>query len=300
MRALVTGAAGFLGSHLVEHLTKNGWDVIGLDNLKWSTRKVGDLTIGDVRTYEFVDRMVRDVDIVYHLAAQINVDYGNKHAKETSEINIKGTLNILEACRKHQKKLIFASSSEVYGTAQTEKISETHPTDCQSVYAATKLAGDRLCKAYRDTWGVDARILRSFNAFGRYQRPDSYGGVIAIFVQRALAGKPPVIFGDGLQERDYLSVLDVVRGYELITQVDPGGPLNIGTGRTITINQLAKLVQKYTNCPDPIHIDARPGEVRRLCADTTKAKSLGWKPTITFEQGLKDYIKWAKETRTTS
>lgn len=294
-RALITGNCGFIGSALQKKMEHDGWEIIGLDNLRWSTVTMKNTVIGDVRDKRLVDLLVGQADEVYHLAAQINVDYSNKFPYETTDINIQGTLNVLEACKKHGKKLIFASTSEVYGTSQTEQISETHPTDCQSVYAASKLAGDRLCKSYADTWGVDARILRNFNTFGSGQRFDGYGGVIAIFVDRALHNKPPIIFGDGLQERDYMEVSDAVSGYELIASSGrPGEPINIGTGRTISINHLASLIVKYTDCPKPIHVEPRPGEVRRLCADITKAKKLGFEPKTNFEENLKKYIEWRK------
>jgi len=296
MKILVTGGAGFIGSHLMEFLEDKGYEVIGLDNLQWSTRQMKNMVIGDIRDIELVDFLVSKIDEVYHLAAQINVDYGNEHPHETYDINVGGTLNILEACRKYGKRMIYASISEVYGSARTEKISEEHPLDAQSVYAASKLAADRLCKAYSDTYGTDVRILRNFNTFGNYQRYNSYGGVIAIFVDRALHNKPPIINGDGKQERDYIHITDALRGYELIAEKGKRGqPINIGTGKSISINEIARLVQRFTGCPQPIHTDARPGEVRRLCADITKAKSIGFIPKTQFETNLEDYIKWRKK-----
>lgn len=290
-RALITGAAGFVGSHLQEKLEKDGWEVIGLDNLKWSTRKLHNLVIGDVRDEQLVDFLVSQVDEVYHLAAQINVDYGNEHPKETADININGTLNVLEAAKKHNKKVIFASTSEVYGSAQTDKISEKHPLDAQGIYAASKVGADRLCKAYHDAFGTDVRILRNFNIFGPGQRFDSYGGVIAIFVHRALHNKPPIIYGDGEQERDYIWIDDALAGYELVaTSGRPGDPINIATGETVTINKLAQLISDYTGCPPPIHTTARPGEVRRLCGDISKAQKLGFQPLTNLEKNLYNYI----------
>jgi len=296
MRALLTGGAGFIGSHLGQFLEGRGYEVIYLDNLRWSTRTPHNCIVGDVRDKELVNWLVSQSDEIFHLAAQISVDYGNDHPDETVDINVKGTLNLLEACKTFGKRMIYASSSEVYGTAQTDKISEKHPTDAQSIYAASKLAGDRLCKSYADTFQVDVRILRNFNTFGTYQRFDSYGGVIAIFTDRALHGKAPIIFGDGEQERDYIWITDAVRGYELIAEKGiPGQPINIGSGTTITVNEIARLVQKFTGCPDAIHTKARPGEVRRLCADTTLAQSLGFQPVTRFEDNLKTYIDWRKQ-----
>ena len=193
-RVLITGNCGFIGSHLQEKMERDGYEVLGLDNQKWSTRSMHNTVIGDVRDARSVDFLVSQVDEVYHLAAIINVDYANDHSHETIEVNVGGTVNILEACKKYKKRLIFASTSEVYGSCQTDKISENHPLDAQSIYAASKVSADRLCKAYFDTFSVDVRILRNFNTFGKWQRPDSYGGVIAIFVNRALHGKSPPLF----------------------------------------------------------------------------------------------------------
>lgn len=295
MRCLLTGCDGFIGSHLYLYLKERGYEVIGIDNRKWCTRPVGDI-IDDVLNKDLVDFLVKQVDEVYHLAAQINVDYGNENPEETIEINIGGTTNILEACKKYNKPLIYASTSEIYGTAQKEKITEEHPLDAQSVYAASKLGADRLCKAYADTFNVDARILRNFNTFGPHQRFDSYGGVIAIFVDRALHNKPPIIYGDGEQERDYIWIDDALKGYELIAEMgERGKPINIGSGRTVSINRIAELVRAYTGCPKPQHTKPRPGEVRRLCADTTKAQKLGFKPGTNFEEHLYKYVEWKKE-----
>lgn len=295
-RVLITGAAGFIGSHMAEKMTKDGWEVVGLDNLKWYSRIPRNTVVGDVRDTQLVDNLVSIVDEVRHLAAQINVDYGNEHPQETVDININGTINVLEACKKHKKPLIFASTSEVYGTAQTASISEVHPLDASSVYAASKVGADRLCKAYRDAFGLDVKILRNFNTFGHFQRRDSYGGVIAIFVERALHNQPPIIYGDGEQERDYIWIDDALRGYELIAEMgQPGVPINIGSGQAISINRIAELVQKFTGCPDPIHVAPRPGEVRRLCADTTLANSLGFKCQTSFEENLEEYINWRRK-----
>lgn len=294
-RVLITGAAGFLGSHLQEKWEKDGYEVIGLDNLRWSTRQLHNLVIGDILDKRLVDFLVQQVDEVYHLAAQISVPWSNEHPDDTVDINVKGTLNLLEACRRYNKKLIFASSSEVYGTAQTDKISETHPLDAQSVYASTKVAGDRLCKSYTDVFGLDVRIVRSFNTFGKFQRWDSYGGVIALFTHAALHNKPPKIFGDGKQERDYLWYTDTLRGYERIASDGKSGqPYNIATSQTVTINQIAELVRKYAGGPPAIHIEPRPGEVRRLCGDSKLLQTLGWKPETDFEKNIKEYIDWCK------
>jgi len=257
--------------------------------------------IGDVLDAELVDNLVKRVDVIFHLAAQINVDYGNLNPQETTEINTIGTLNVLEACRKYKRTLVYASSSEIYGSSQEQFMDESHPTDAQSVYAASKLAGDRLCKAYFETYGTDVRILRNFNTFGEYQRNDSYGGVIAIFTDLALKGKSPIIFGNGEQERDYMWIDDAIWAYDIIWKKGKAGDvMNAGTGKTVKIKDLAMMIHKYTGCPAPEFTAARPGEVRRLCAGINKARSLGFEPKTDFEKNLIQYVNWRKHESTPS
>lgn len=294
---LITGGAGFIGSHLAEKLASDGEVVVVLDNLKWSTREPNCSRVirGDVLDKELVDELVSVADEVIHAAAQINVDYANEHPQETVDINVQGTVNLLAACRKHNKPMIFASSSEVYGSAQTAAIAEDHALDAQGVYAATKVAGDRLCKAYVDAYGMDVRILRSFNTFGPYQRRDSYGGVIAIFTDRALRGLPPIIFGDGEQERDYLWIDDAIQGYMIMRQAgEPGEPVNFGTGRSVSVNYIAQAIRGLAGGPEAQHIATRVGEVRRLRADVSRAKRMGFSPSTTFENGLEKYVSWCR------
>jgi len=301
MKILITGAAGFIGSHLFEKFRKQGGhEVIGIDDFSHPSKNPVRAFVGseDVRDKDFIPQAVKWADVVYHLAAQIHVDKSIKNPEDTIDRNVLGTLNILEACRKFKKKLIFASSSEVYGTSQTEFMSENHPLDGQSPYAASKIAGDRLCKAYIDTYKMDIAILRNFNTFGPYQNDGeegkSYGAVIGIFTRAALQNKPITIFGDGGQQRDYMYITDALRGYELAFGYT--GPLNIGTGQTISINELAEMIIELTNSKSKIvYVEPRPGEVQRLCADITRAKSLGFEPETDFKKHLAKYVAWAKQ-----
>lgn len=296
MKALITGNRGFIGSHLQKDLIKKKWEVIGLDNNFHASNNIVDGIVGDIRNKQLVDELVSQVDIVYHLAAIIHVDYSIKYPQETLDVNIGGTLNILEACRKYKKKLVFASTSEVYGSSQDYYMVETHQLDVQSPYAASKAGADRLCKSYIDTYGMDISILRNFNIFGEYQNDTSYGGVIAIFTKQALNGKPITIFGNGEQERDYMYISDAVKGYELASTIT--GVINIGTGQTVKIVDIARLIKKITQSKSEIiYLKPRVGEVQRLCAGINKAKNLGFKSQTNFEQDLTKYILWVKSSQ---
>lgn len=310
MKILITGAAGFIGGHLYKKLKDEGHEVIGIDNYSHSSKNPLPRTSWDLPLLGIRRKDIRDdciwgdvqwADVVYHLAAQIHVDKSIENPQETLDINVNGTLNILEACRKYKKKLVFASSSEVYGSSQTEFMAEDHPLDAQSPYAASKVAGDRLCKSYIDTYGMDITILRNFNTFGPYQNDgndgSSYGAVIGIFTRAALKNEPIRIFGDGEQRRDYIFISDALKGYEIASRYT--GVLNIGTGDTVSINELAEKIKRLTNSNSEIvHVDARPGEVMRLCADITKARSLGFTPETNFDKHLAEYISWYKDENT--
>ena len=296
MKVFITGASGFIASHLWDYLEFKGHSVEGIDNFSHACKhpKNNRVSYGDIRYYPDVEKYIKWADVVIHCAAQIHVDKSITNPQETVDVNVTGTLNILEAVRKYDKRLVFASSSEVYGTSKEDEMDEFHALDGQSPYAASKTAGDRLCKAYFDTYGTRVTILRNFNTFGRYQNDTSYGGVIAIFTARALKGEDLNIFGDGEQERDYMDVKDAVRGYELCMNDDLiGEVINVGTGKTITINKLADLIKKLTKSKSKIkHVDARSGEVKRLCANIELATSYGYRPQTNLEKDLSAYVDW--------
>src|SRR3990167_5939194 len=298
-RILITGAAGFIGGHLYKKLKDEGNDVVGIDNLSHASKNPinKETLVYDVRKKNWYT-WVSWSDVVYHLAAQIHVDKSISNPQETVDININGTLNILEACRKYGKKLVFASSSEVYGSSQTDLMDESHPLDAQSPYAASKVAGDRLCKAYIDTYGMDIAIIRNFNTFGPYQNDGeegkSYGAVIGIFTKAALENRPLTVFGDGEQRRDYIYITDALRGYDLAQRYT--GVLNIGSGKTVSINELAEKIIKLTNSKSSvIHTEPRTGEVMRLCAETSRAEKLGFSPITDFDIHLAEYVRWYRE-----
>lgn len=298
MKVFITGIRGFIGSHLANHLLAQGHEVKGIDNLFHPSSNFlgeGVFHYGDVRYSHDVEPYVRWADVVCHLAAQIHVDKSIENPQETVDINITGTLNVLEACRKHKKRMVFASTSEVYGTSQCEFMDETHPLDASSPYGASKVGADRLCKSYFDAFGTDVRILRNFNTFGPYQNDTSYGGVIAIFTRKALANEDLRVFGTGEQERDYMHISDAIKGYMICIEHEglDGQVINVGTGRTVKIKDLAEKIVQYSGSSSKIiRVASRPGEVMRLCAGTKKVESLGFVSTTNFDENLKSYVQW--------
>ena len=311
MKFLITGGAGFIGSHLCDKYTKEGHTVLCLDNFisgnLMNVRHLLDyrnfkLIKGDIRDLDLLERIIRDIDVVFHLAAQIHVDRSYIEPRLTYDINVTGTQNILEAARMHDaKKLIYASTSEVYGSAQYVPIDESHPLAAVHPYGASKIAADRLCYAYANTYGIDIFIMRFFNIFGPRQRDIGYGGVISIFTRRVLSNMPPIIYGDGQQTRDYTYIEDAIRAYDLVlNQNDPiVEPINFGRGEEVSIldlaNKIINLCGRKNNI-EPVHVEPRIGEVGRLISDATKAKSLlGWEPKVSLEEGLAKFVQWYKD-----
>ncbi len=309
MKILITGGAGFIGSHLCEKYTKEGHTVLCLDNyMNGNLMNIRHLLIyrnfklinGDIRDFDLLEKITRDIDAVFHLAAQIHVDRSIIESKMTYDINVLGTQNVLEVARTYDvEKVIHASTSEVYGSAQYAPIDEKHPLDAPHPYGASKIAADRMCFAYSETYGMNICIMRSFNLFGPRQKDSGYGGAISLFTKRVLSNMPPIIYGDGEQTRDYTYVEDIVDAYDLILNNKPQKePINFGTGKEIKIidlaNEIIKLCGKKGNI-EPVHVEQRPGEVKRLVADISKAKEfLGWEPKHTIEEGLTKFIDWYK------
>ena len=310
MKILITGGAGFIGSHLGDKYTKEGHTVICLDNFMSgnliNVRHLLDyrnfkLIKGDIRDFDLLEKIMRDVDVVFHLAAQIHVDKSYIEPKLTYEVNVMGTQNILEVARLYDaKKVIYASTSEVYGSSEFCPMDENHPLNAPHPYGASKIAADRMCYAYIQTYGMNISIVRCFNIFGPRQRDVGYGGVISLFTRRVLNDVPPIIYGDGTQTRDYTYIEDAVRAYDLVFNHNKPitEPINFGTGKEVTIIDLAnKIIELCGKKGEikPVQVEPRIGEVKRLIADATKAKDLlGWKPKYRLEEGLKDFIQWYK------
>jgi len=245
---------------------------------------------------------MRDVDVVFHLAAQVHVDRSYIEPQLTYEVNVIGTQNILEVARIYDaNKVIYASTSEVYGSAQYVPIDEQHPLNAPHPYGASKIAADRMCHAYIQTYGMNIPIIRLFNTFGPRQRDIGYGGVISIFTRRVLSNMSPIIYGDGLQTRDYTYIEDAVRAYDLVLNHNEPitEPINFGSGREVSILDLTNKIIELCGqkgSTKPTHVEPRIGEVERFIADASKAqKLLGWEPKYNFEKGLKEFVQWYKD-----
>jgi UDP-glucose 4-epimerase len=256
---------------------------------------------GDIRDFDLLEKLMRDVDVVFHLAAQIHVDRSYIEPKLTYDLNVMGTQNILEVARLYDaKKVIYASTSEVYGSAQQVPIDENHPMNAPHPYGASKIAADRMCYAYIQTYGMDITIMRCFNIFGPRQRDFGYGGVISIFTRRVLNNIPPIIYGDGMQTRDYTYINDAVRAYDLVFNHNEPitEPINFGTGKEASILDIAKRIIDLCGKKDivkPVHVEPRMVEIERLIADTKKARDLlKWRPKYNLEEGLKAFVQWYK------
>lgn len=305
-RVLVTGGAGFVGSHLLDALISDGCEVCVLDNL--STGRVENIkqhlgsaifrfVEGDVRDMRAVDEAVKDVEVVFHLAAITSVPYSLKSPDVTREVNVTGTMNLLQASLCGDvERFVYVSTCAVYGEANYLPINEKHPTNPVSPYAESKLAAERCCREFEEAHGLKATILRVFNAYGLKMRNDQYGGVIARFGECLRGGKPPVIYGDGSQTRDFVHVKDAVRAMTLaLDSVNViGKTFNIGTGAPTTINQLAQLLMQIvgTEGVRPRHVGARKGDLRHSYADIREAKdALGYKPRISLKEGLLTLIR---------
>jgi UDP-glucose 4-epimerase len=311
MKILITGAAGFIGSHLSQKYVMAGHTVYALDNL-FNGNLNNIRTLLNKKNFKFIhDDICReqvyhelpsDLDAIIHLAAQIHVDRSIVNPKETFKINVEGTLKILEYCRMHDiKKILYASSSEIYGSAEYTPIDEYHRLSAKHPYGASKIAADRLCYTYNETYDLGVDILRSFNSFGPRQKDSGYGGVIAIFIKRVLQNKPPIIYGDGNQTRDYMFVDDAINAYDKVLMSE-GNPakegINFGTGKEVSVNKIAEEIIKHASENkelNAVHVDPRPIEVRRLVADISRAnKLLGFKPQIDFETGIVLLVDWYK------
>ncbi len=307
-RALVTGGAGFIGSHLVEGLLARGYQVRVLDNFATGRREniapiitEIELLEGDVCNLTTVRNAVRQVDVVFHEAALPSVERSVKNPLESNEINIAGTLNVLVAARDAGvRRVVYAASSAAYGDTPTLPKVETMLPDPLSPYAVSKLAGEQYLKIFTQLYGLSTIALRYFNIFGPRQDPATqYAGVIAKFATCALEGKPYPVFGDGEQSRDFTYVENVIQANLLAAEGSfEGSPLvNIAYGQRATLNEIITLMNELTQQNLPTRYGApRAGDVRHSLADITRAKQvLGYNPTVDLREGLRRTLEWYRK-----
>jgi len=306
---LVTGGAGFVGSHLVEKLIDEKPDnLVVVDNfylgkkrnLYFAKQKFHDLKIynQDATKQKEMEKIFKDenVDVVFDLAV-IPLPTSLVEPKWSYDTNVKLASTMCELARKDVfKTLIHYSSSEAYGSAVQVPMCEDHPLKPTTPYGASKIASDHLLSSYYMTFGIDVSILRPFNVYGPRQNEGTYAGVIPLTIKRILQGDSPVIHGDGLQTRDYTYVTDLVEATIKTYKVKAtrGKPLNIASGKETTIKELISKIAKLMNCKKPIIYDKpRPGDVRRFFGSDSLAKKLiNYQPKVDFEEGLKHTIKW--------
>ncbi len=309
---LVTGGAGFIGSNLVRYLLQRGHNVRVIDNFITGKREnLADvmnkieLIMGDIRDEETVGSAMRDMDYVLHQGALPSVPRSLENPALTNDINVSGTITVLEAARRHKiRRLIYAASSSAYGNQPTDKKVETQIPQPLSPYAVSKLAGEYYCRAYAECFGLQTVSLRYFNIFGPYQDPESqYAAVIPRFVTALLKNESPVIYGDGLQSRDFTYVENVCSANLLAAfseKVGNGEVINIACGATYNLLEVLEWLKEFTGKTHikPTFAPPRKGDVRRSLADITKAKELiGYEVLVDFRRGLQLTVEWYKKLK---
>ena len=295
---VVTGGAGFIGSHIAWELVKDN-DVIVIDNLYTGKEENvppgAKLVRADVRDYSAIAELISSADYVFHEAAQVSVVESVRDPVFTEEVNVLGTLNILRALLEGHGKLIFASSAAVYGDNPNLPLRESERPKPLSPYGVTKATGEEYLRVFHELYGLPVVALRYFNVFGPRQGFNQYAGVISIFINRALAGEPLIIFGDGKQTRDFIYVKDVVRANLLVAESRRanGRVFNVATGKQTSILELATKIIEITGANTSILFDKpRPGDIRHSLADISEIRKLGFEPECSLEEGLKKTVEW--------
>jgi UDP-glucose 4-epimerase len=289
---LVTGGAGFVGSHLVDALVEEN-DVRVLDDFSTGSRSnlpdEATMIEGDVRDADARRRATDGVDLIFHEAAVVSVERSVEAPGRSNEVNLDATLGLLERAREQDARFVLASSSAIYGPPTAVPIAEDEPKEPMSPYATQKLAADHYARQYHDLYGLETVALRYFNIYGPRQRAGDYSGVISAFLGQAREGEPITVEGDGEQTRDFVHVSDVVRANLLAATTDAvGEAFNVGTGTSVTIAELAREIRSLVDSDsDVVHVDPRPGDVEHSCADISRSKRrLGYEPTVSLRAGL--------------
>jgi UDP-glucose 4-epimerase len=278
MRVVITGGAGFIGSHVAAYLAERGFKVVAVDNLERASavkrlEEAGvPLVVGDVRHVD-----LPPADVVVHAAAYISVEESWERPYDYMWNNAAATARVAKRCAETGARLVYISSAAVYGEPQRLPIDESHPTKPLSPYGLSKLAGEQAAQML----APGAAVLRLFNVYGPGQT-GPYAGVVSKFIERAKRGLPPVIYGDGTQTRDFIHVADVARFVEVVLDRGAAGVFNVGTGRAVSIRELAAIVMRLARLNgEPLYAPPRLGDIKHSVADvTTRASSLGWEPKV--------------------
>lgn len=304
-RAIVTGGAGFIGSHLANELVRRGYHVTILDDLSTGKRENiaalldstdssnADFIKGSITDLHLLQEVFCGADFIFHQAALPSVPRSVKNPLASHEINLTGTLNVLLAARDSDvRKVVYASSSSVYGDTPTLPKREDMPPNPQSPYAVSKVAGEYYCQVFQEIYELSTACLRYFNVYGPGQDPNSqYAAVIPRFITSVSQGKAPVIFGDGEQSRDFTFVRDVVEANILAAETEASGVFNIGKGERTSINQLAEIIIEFAgNNVVPNHEEPRAGDVKHSLADISRARTFGYNPKYSLKEGLRETI----------
>jgi len=295
MKVLVTGGCGFIGSHTIDLLIKNGYDVLSIDLTLDKTKINGSAKYvkGNILSKKLFDIFKKfSPSIVFHFAAQTNLRSSIEDPKKDAKLNILGTINVLEACRKYNvKKIIYSSSAAVYGKPKYLPVDENHPTKPESPYGLSKLVGEMYIQLYNKLFGLDFTILRYSNVFGPRQNNRSDAGVISVFINKILKNESPIIFGDGKQTRDFIFVEDVARA-NLLAINWKNDVYNISSSKEISVLDLFEKIRKILKKEiKPIFAEPKK-EVKRIFLSNKKAIKMGWKQEIDFEKGLKKTIEY--------
>lgn len=305
---VVTGAAGFIGRWVVHELLERGFTVRGMDDLRngsqrniaaFDTEDAFEFTTGSVTIRDDVEAVLtEEVDFCIHLAAEIDVQESLDDPDSHFEANIVGTKHILESCRENEIALGLVGTCMVYDMVESEAgIDESHPVKPASPYAGSKLAAENLAESYYHGYGLPVTIMRPFNTYGPFQKTGMAGGVVSIFTNRDIAGKPLTIYGDGTQTRDLLYVTDCAEFIVEATLSDEttGEILNAGTGTDISINELAELIASEDTEIEHVEHHHPQSEVEKLLCDPTKAHSMiDWEPTVSLAEGVSRLREWLK------
>jgi len=303
-KVVVTGGAGFIGSHLAEELLKCDYHVTIIDDLSTGKKQNIESLLGD-RNIEFIEGSVTDLPLiqkvfsgasyVFHLAALPGISLSITDPQAVHEVNATGTLNVLISARDNSlKKVIYSSSAAVYGNSPAQPKQEGMPPDPQSPYAVAKLASEYYCLVFHQVYALPAVCLRYFNVYGPKQDPGSqYTAVIPQFIKEVTEGNTPIIFGDGEQTRDFVFVKDVVASNILAIKSEVSGIFNIATGESNSINHLASLIIKILGrSVTPVYEAPRPGDIKYSSADISRARALGYKPKYSLEEGLRQTVRY--------